>query len=473
MKNDVVSADICVIGAGSAGLSVAAGAAQMGARTVLIEADRMGGDCLNTGCVPSKALLAAAHAAHTVHTVGLFGVQAPTVAVDFAAVHAHVHDVIAQIAPHDSEERFTALGCTVIRAHGSFIDDRTVLAGEKRIRARRFVIATGSRAAKPPIPGLEAGPFLTNETLFGLRELPAHLIVIGAGPVGCEMAQAFRRLGSQVTILDRATMLPKDDPEAVAVLAGQLRSAGIAIHENVDIARIERTPGGVAVILKDESRIGGTHLLVATGRRPNIEDLNLDAAGIDHSQAGITVDARLRTSNRRVFAAGDVAGGPQFTHWAGYHAGIILRNALFRLPAKVDDKALPWVTYTDPELAQVGLTEAAARKRHGDSVRVVRADFADNDRARAERRTTGFAKAVLDRKGRILGATIVGPGAGDLIQHWGLAMSGGLSVGTMAGMIAPYPTLGEISKRAAGAYYTPMLFSRRTRWLVRILGLLG
>lgn len=473
MKNDVVSADICVIGAGSAGLSVAAGAAQMGARTVLIEADRMGGDCLNTGCVPSKALLAAAHAAHTVRTAGLFGVQVPTVTVDFAAVHAHVHDVIGQIAPHDSEERFTALGCTVIRAHGSFIDERTVLAGERRIRARRFVIATGSRAAKPPIPGLDTVPFLTNETLFGLRELPAHLIVIGAGPIGCEMAQAFHRLGSQVTILDRATMLPKDDPEAVAVLAGQLRSAGIAIHENVDIARVERTPEGVAVILKDESRMGGTHLLVAAGRRPNIEDLNLDTAGIDHSQAGITVDARLRTSNRRVFAAGDVAGGPQFTHWAGYHAGIILRNALFRLPARVDDKALPWVTYTDPELAQVGLTEAAARKRHGDSIRVVRADFADNDRARAERRTTGFAKAVLDRKGRILGATIVGPGAGDLIQHWGLAMSGGLSVGTMAGMIAPYPTLGEISKRAAGAYYTPMLFSRRTRWLVRILGLLG
>ena len=473
MKNDVVSADICVIGAGSAGLSVAAGAAQMGARTVLIEADRMGGDCLNTGCVPSKALLAAAHAAHTVRTAGRFGVQVPSATVDFAAVHAHVHDVIAQIAPHDSEERFTALGCTVIRAHGSFIDEKTVLAGEKRIRARRFVVATGSRAAKPPIPGLEAVPFLTNETLFGLRELPAHLIVIGAGPIGCEMAQAFRRLGSQVTILDRATMLPKDDAEAVAVLAEQLRIAGIAIHENVDIARVERTSDGIAVILKDEGRIGGTHLLVATGRRPNIEDLDLDAAGVEYSQAGITVDARLRTSNRRVFAAGDVAGGPQFTHWAGYHAGIILRNALFRLPAKVDDKALPWVTYTDPELAQVGLTKAAARQRDGDSIRVVRADFADNDRARAERRTTGFAKGIVDRKGRILGATIVGPCAGDLIQHWGLAISGRLSIGTMAGMIAPYPTLGEISKRAAGAYYTPMLFSQRTRWLVRILGLLG
>ncbi|WP_300304229.1 FAD-dependent oxidoreductase [Ferrovibrio sp.] len=473
MASEFINADICIIGAGSAGLSVAAGAAQMGARTVLIEANRMGGDCLNTGCVPSKALLAAAHAAHAVRTAGAFGVRVTGATVDYTAVHAHVHDVIAQIAPHDSEERFTKLGCTVIRAHGVFSDERTVTAGDKTVRARRYVVATGSRAALPPIPGLETVPYLTNETLFDLRELPKHLIVIGAGPIGCEMAQAFHRLGAQVTILDRAVMLPKDDPEAVAILAGQLRASGITIRETVGIRRVEPETGGIAIVLDDDSRITGTHLLIAAGRRPNTENLNLDKAGIAHSAAGITVDDRLRTSNKTVFAAGDVAGGPQFTHWAGYHAGIILRNALFRLPARVDDRALPWVTYADPELAQVGLTEDMARKQFGDSIRIVRADFAGNDRARAERRTDGFAKAILDRKGRILGATMIGPNAGELIQHWGLAISGKLGIGAMAGMIAPYPTLGEISKRAAGSYYAPMLFGKRSRWLVRLLGLLG
>jgi len=473
MTSSIINADLCVIGAGSAGLSVAAGAAQMGARTVLIEADRMGGDCLNTGCVPSKALLAAAHTTHVVRNSATFGIHAGDVRVDYMAVHAHVQDVIAQIAPHDSEERFTELGCTVIRAHAAFSDERTVVAGDKTVRARRYVVATGSRAAQPPIPGLDSTPHLTNETLFGLRERPGHLLVIGAGPIGCEMAQAFRRLGAEVTILDRALMLPKDDPEAAAVVAAQLRADGIQIRENVAISRVEAGVAGVAAILGDGSRIAGTHLLIAAGRRPNVENLGLDKAGIEHSAVGIAVDPRLRTSNRNVFAAGDVAGGPQFTHWAGYHASIILRNALFRLPARIDDTALPWVTYTDPELAQVGMTEDMARRQLGDSIRILRTDFTTNDRARAERRTEGFAKAILDRKGRILGATIVGPHAGELIQHWGLAISGKLRIGTMAGVIAPYPTLGEISKRVAGAYYTPMLFGNRTRWLVRLLGLLG
>jgi pyruvate/2-oxoglutarate dehydrogenase complex dihydrolipoamide dehydrogenase (E3) component len=472
MSTDI-SADLCVIGAGSAGLSIAAGAVQMGARTVLIESARMGGDCLNTGCVPSKALLAAAHAAEAVRRTGQFGIEVAPPRIDFQRVHDHVQGVIASIAPHDSEERFRALGCTVLRSQARFTDERTVEAGGTRVRARRFVIATGSRAAIPPIAGLESVPYLTNENVFDLTVLPGHLLVLGAGPIGCEMAQAFRRLGSSVTLLDKGPMMPKDDHEAVAVVRDALVLEGVAVLERVDVGRIEAMPSGVAVIRGDGRRIEGTHLLVAAGRRPNVEGLGLEAAGIAVSAKGVQVDRRLRTSNRRVYASGDVTGGPQFTHWAGYQAGIVLRNALFRLPAKVSEAAITWTTYTDPELAQIGLTEAEARARYGDTIRVLNSAFADNDRARAERQSSGFAKAVTDNKGRILGATIVGRQAGELIQSWALAVSSRRRIGAMASMIAPYPTLGEISKRVAGSYYTPTLFGPRTRWLVRLLGWLG
>ncbi|MDG4603976.1 MAG: FAD-dependent oxidoreductase [Defluviicoccus sp.] len=473
-----ISADICVIGAGSAGLSVAAGAAQMGARTVLIEAARMGGDCLNTGCVPSKALLAAAKAAANIRHAGRFGVQAGEPQVDFVAVNRHVHDVIAQIAPHDSVERFTGLGCTVIQARARFVDERTVEAGEQRIRARRFVIATGSRAAVPPIPGLADIPFLTNENIFENKVLPEHLIVIGGGPIGCEMAQAHRRLGARVSVLDLATILPKDDPDLVAVVRQVLRADGISIEEGAKILKLERRDGGVAVAVAvadgdGEREIVGSHLLVAAGRRPNVEDLGLEAAGVQYGPKGIAVDQRLRTSNRRIFAAGDVAGSYQFTHLAGYHAGIVLRNALFRLPAKVDIGALPWVTYTDPELAQVGLTEVQAHAEGREDVRVLTSTFAENDRARTERATEGLIKVVVSKRGQILGAGIAGAHAGELILPWVLAVGQRMKIGTLAGVIAPYPTFSEISKRAAGSYYTPTLFSPRTRRLVRMLRWLG
>ncbi len=471
-----ISADLCVIGAGSAGLSVAAGAAQMGARTVLIEAARMGGDCLNTGCVPSKSLIAAAKVAATMRRAGRFGVHGGAPGVDFAAVHRHVHDVIAAIAPHDSVERFTGLGCTVIGARARFVDDRTVEAGDHRIRARRFVVATGSRAAVPPIPGLDGVPFFTNETLFENTQLPAHLVIIGAGPIGCEMAQAYRRLGARVSLLDRSAMLPKDDPEPVAVVREAFRADGIELLEGVRIHRIEPRPAGIAVIVADgeaERAIEGSHLLIAAGRRPNVEDLGLDAAGVRYGPKGIEVDARLRTSNKRIFAAGDVVGGYQFTHLAGHHAGIVLRNALFRLQATVDTRALPWVTYTDPELAHVGLTEAQARAAHGGVIRVLHAAFADNDRARAERATEGLIKVVVAKRRHILGASIAGVHAGELILPWVLAIRERLKIGALAGVIAPYPTLSEISKRAAGSYYTPTLFGPRTRLLVRLLRWLG
>ena len=328
----------------------------------------------------------------------------------------------------------------------------------------------------PPIPGLKDVAYLTNENVFENTVLPAHLIVIGAGPIGCEMAQAHRRLGARVTLLDAARMMPNDDVEAVGVVRSRFSAEGIDLREGVKIARVEKNAEGVAVVLSGadgEMVISGSHLLVAAGRKPNVEDLGLEAAGVEFTPKGIKVDARLRSTNGNVYAAGDVAGGLQFTHLAGYHAGIIIRNILFRMPAKAQPSAMPWVTYTDPELAHVGLNEAKARAEHGNAVSVVRAEFSGNDRAQAEAETDGFCKVVLGRGGKILGATIVGAHAGELILPWVLAISQGLKIGAMANVIAPYPTLSEISKRAAGSYYTPTLFSPWTRAVVRFLRIFG
>ncbi|QQP88663.1 FAD-dependent oxidoreductase [Skermanella sp. TT6] len=467
-----VRTDICVIGAGSGGLSVAAGAVQMGASTVLIERGAMGGDCLNYGCVPSKSLLAAARAADAVRHAGRFGVNGHEPEIDFARVHDHVHGVIAAIAPNDSVQRFEGLGVRVIRAEARFTGPDAVEAGGTTVRARRFVLATGSRAATPPIPGLDGVPYLTNETIFERKAAPDHLIVIGGGPIGMEMAQAHRRLGVRVTVLQKDTILPKDDPDLVAVVRDRIRAEGVDLREGAEIARVQRHGNGIAVVLADGGRIEGSDLLVAAGRQANVDGLGLELAGIEYTPRGVKTDARLRTTNRRVHAVGDVAGGPQFTHIAGYHAGIVIRNALFRLPAKVDYSALPWVTYTEPELAHVGMTEAQARQSHGD-VRVLTWGFEENDRAQAERDTEGKVKVLTLPNGRILGASIVGAHAGELIQVWCLAISQKLKIGAVASMIAPYPTLGEAGKRAAGSFYTPKLFSGRTRGLVRFLGRFG
>jgi len=464
--------DLCVIGAGSGGLAVAAGAAQMGAEVVLVERGIMGGDCLNFGCVPSKSLLAAARIADLWRRGAGLGIAYARPRIDFAAVADSVQRVIAEIAPNDSAERFEGLGVRVLRAEARFTSPRTVHAGGVEIRPRRFVIATGSQPAVPPIPGLDDVPYLTNETVFANHDLPEHLIVIGGGPIGIEMAQAHRRLGARVTVLDVGPLLPRDDPELSAILAGRLSSEGIVVRPGIEIADIGRTEKTVAVRLASGERISGSHLLVAAGRRPTIEGLDLAAAGIAATAQGITVDAQLRTTNRRVFAIGDVVGGPQFTHVALYHAGIVIRNALFRIPAKVDYRALPWVTYTDPELAQVGLTEAGSRAIEG-APRVLRWRFAENDRAQTERETEGMVKVVTRGNGHILGASILGAGAGDLILPWALAISQKLKIGALANLIVPYPTRGEASKRAAGSYYTPTLFSARTRRLVRLLARLG
>jgi len=471
----MLSVDLCVIGAGSGGLTVAAGASQMGATVALVERGRMGGDCLNYGCVPSKALLAAARAAEQMRQAGRLGIERHEPRIDFAQVMDHVQGVIEAIAPHDSQERFEGLGVKVIRAEARFVARNRVEAGGETIEARRFVIATGSAPLVPPIPGLAETPYLTNESLFENDRKPAHLVVIGGGPIGLEMAQAHRRLGVTVTVVEQKTILPKDDPELVDVVRAQLLAEGVILLEQAEVTRVDKAAGGVAVTVRragGDVRVAGSHLLVAAGRKPGVEGLNLEAAGVAFGPKGIETDRRLRTANRRIYAIGDVTGRFPFTHAAGYHAGIVLRNALFRLPAKVDDRAMPWVTFTDPELAQVGLGEAEARRAHG-KVTVLRWPFHDNDRAQAERTTEGFAKAVLDGSGRILGAAIVGPHAGELLQPWCLAIANGLRIGALAGLVAPYPTLGEINKRLAGSYYTPKLFNERTRKIVRFLLRLG
>jgi len=463
--------DLCVIGAGSGGLAVAAGAAQLGASVVLIERGRMGGDCLNYGCVPSKSLLAASRLANAWRHGAQFGIAYAPPQVDFAAVADGVERVIARIAPNDSVERFEGLGVRVIGAEARFVDRRTVRAGDSEIRPRRFVIATGSSPVVPPIPGLDRVPYFTNETVFANRTAPSHLIVIGGGPVGIELAQAHRGLGAAVTVIDAGPLLPHDDPELTWLLAQRLAEDGVSLKPSVTVAGIAQTGSEIIVTLATGERIAGSHLLVAAGRRPNLAALDLLAAEIAATSAGITVDRRLRTTNRRAFAIGDAAGGPQFTHIALYHAGIVIRNALFRLPARVDYRALPWVTYTDPELAQAGLSEAAASKVG--PTRVLRWSFAENDRAHTERDTAGEVKIIASRRGRILGAAILGAAAGDLILPWALAISQKLKIGAMANLIVPYPTRGEAGKRAAGSFYTPTLFAPRTRRLVRLLARFG
>jgi pyruvate/2-oxoglutarate dehydrogenase complex dihydrolipoamide dehydrogenase (E3) component len=469
LRNGVLQADLLVIGAGSAGLSVAAGAVQMGASVVLVEKAKMGGDCLNTGCVPSKALIAAAHAANAIRSAGRFGVRTSNPSIDFAAVHDHVHQVIAKIAVHDSVERFEGLGVTVMQGAARFVAPHVVAVRDRKITARRIVIATGSKAAVPPIPGLSDVPCLTNETVFDLKNLPQRLIVIGGGPIGVEMAQAFRRLGSEVCVVEQFGLLAKDEPEAVEIVRKRLAFEGVSIHEQTSVLHAKRNGDAVEISIKTASGetavVPGTHILVAAGRTPNVAELGLEEAGIAFGAKGIQVDRRMRTNNRRAFAIGDVAAGPQFTHIAGYHAGIVIRNALFALPVKAEYVAMPWVTYTDPELAHVGLTEAMARGE-GHDVRVLRWQLSMNDRAQTERDSEGLAKIVVGRRGRILGATIVAPRAGELIGMWGLAIAGGLKIGAIASMIAPYPTFSEISKRVAGSYYTPSLFSSRTRSIV-------
>ena len=465
-----IKTDIIVIGGGSGGLSVAAGAAQMGANVVLFEDGEMGGDCLNTGCVPSKALLAAGKAAH--HTSGNaeMGITGITAIVDFATTKAHVADVIATIAPHDSIDRFEGLGVTVIRERACLAGRSKVQSATHTVTARYIVIATGSRPLVPPIAGLDRTPFHTNETIFADPEKPDHLLIIGGGPIGIEMAQAHVRLGCRVTVVEAATIMGRDDTELVKILKSHLTDEGITFIEGVAVTKVAGDKGEIMATLADGQMLTASHLLVAVGRRPSTDGLDLAAAGISATPAGITTDKRLRTSTRNIFAIGDVTGRAQFTHMAGYHAGIVIRNMLFKLPARLNDSIIPWVTYSDPELAQVGLTEAAAADMWGGSnIQVMRVPLANIDRAIAERRREGMVKIVTHKNGRILGASILAPNAGEMILAWVLAISSEQKIGKMASLIAPYPTFGDASKQAAGHFFTDKLFSQRTRRIVKFL----
>jgi pyruvate/2-oxoglutarate dehydrogenase complex dihydrolipoamide dehydrogenase (E3) component len=473
--SDVIKTDLCIIGAGSGGLSVAAAAAMMKVPVVLIERSHMGGDCLNVGCVPSKALIAAARHAASMREAEAFGFAPVEIKPAHNRIAAHVRSVIDAIAPNDSEHRFCALGATVIRGEARFADPKTVAVGDQLIKARRFVIATGSSPSIPAIPGLDKVPYLTNESLFDLNRKPARLVVIGAGPIGMEMAQAHARLGSEVIVIDPVGLLTREDPDAARVVRKALEADGVEFRIGSGIAAVSGSGERLKVHVADpvgEHIIECTHILVATGRKPATASLNLEAAGIAYDAKSIRTDARLRTTNTKVYAIGDVAGAPQFTHRANYHAGLVLRNALFRLPVKADDTLIPRVTFTDPEIATIGLSESEAFKT-GNGMRALRWPFAENDRAQAEKRTEGFVKVMVDRKGRILGVTIVGLHAGELITPWTLAMANKLKVSAMTGIVFPYPTLSEASKRAATGFLLPQLRSPMLQRALRFMRLFG
>ena len=463
-----LSVDVCVIGAGSGGLTVAAFCAMLGAPVVLIEKGEMGGDCLNVGCVPSKALIAAARRAEDIRTARLFGIGPDVPSVDFAAVRTHIRDTIATIAPTDSVARFTALGVRVIKGEARFTDPKTVQVGETTIKARRFVIATGSRPAVPDIAGLADVPFFTNETIFDLAECPRHLAVLGGGAIGLELAQAFRRLGAEVTIFERDRILAKEDGEMTDVVRRRLLADGITIHEGSEVSRVERDGADIrvhAVRDGEEGAIGVSHVLVALGRKPNLDALGLEAAGIAASPRGVTVDKGLRTTNTRVYAIGDVTGEAGFTHVAGWHGSLVAQNILFRRPIRTDRTAVPRVTYTDPELAHVGLMETEARARDP-KARVLRWPLAENDRAVATRRCDGHVKLVVGHKGAILGCSIAAAEAGELIAPYAVALAKGMTVQDLSGIILPYPTLSEAGKRAAGTYF---IASLSNPWIGRIV----
>ncbi len=459
--------DVVVIGAGSAGLTAAGGPAMFGLKAALIEEGPMGGDCLNTGCVPSKAIIAAAHRAHEAATATQLGITLDPAKVDFTAVMAHVHGAIATIAPVDSQERFEGMGVRVYRGRGVLRDDRTVEVNGETIKAKRIVIATGSRPRVPPIAGLDTVPYLTNHNLWGLTELPSHLAIIGAGAIGIEMAQAFRRLGSTVTLIEAAKPMPRDDAEAVAMIVDALSREGVTILTETGVDSVAKSATGIVITVAGGETIEASHLLVSAGRAPNVEGLGLEAAGVTIGKDGIIVDGRRRTSNPRIFAIGDCRQGPRFTHTSGNDGSVATINIALGFPSKIDHRALPWVTYTDPELAQVGLTEVAARERHG-QVEVTRQNFHHNDRAIAEGDTRGFIK-MMRHNGKVVGVTIIGRGAGELILPWSLAITGKASSFAMGSAIVPYPNRSDLSRAVAFAAHEPAVFGPWSKRLARFV----
>lgn len=462
------SHDVIVIGAGSGGLTAAGGCAMFGLKPLLIERGPMGGDCLNTGCVPSKALIAAAHRAHDMRNAAEFGIANVVPQVDFRAVHDAVHAAIKAIEPHDSVERFEGMGVEVVRGDATFTGRKSLTVGGKTYSAPRIVIAVGSRAFVPPIEGLDAVPYLTNHNVWDLTELPGRLIVLGGGPIGMEMAQAFRRLGSEVVVATKGRPFPKDDADAAAIVIERLTGEGIELIHDAEAHAVQKTADGLTLTLKDGRTLTGTHLLIATGREVNFDGLGLEAAGVAYDKRGITVDARRRTSAKHIYAIGDCRDGPRFTHASGYEGGNVALEISLGLPAKANYDALPWVTYTDPELAQVGLTEQDARKRFGDKVTVWREDFDHNDRAVTERETVGFVKLVKHGS-KVVGGTVVGRGAGDLILPIAMMIAGKSSTFGIASLIVPYPNRSEHIKAAAFASDEAKVFNKWSRGWARFL----
>ncbi|MFV1973883.1 MAG: NAD(P)/FAD-dependent oxidoreductase [Thiohalobacterales bacterium] len=459
--------DLVIIGGGAGGLVVASVAAQLGLKVTLIEkAEKLGGDCLHYGCVPSKTLIHAARVASLMRRGPEFGLPVCEPEVDLGKVADHVQSVIDRIQVHDDPERFRGYGCEVIFGAAAFITTRKVQVDDQVIRGRRFLIATGSQPLIPPIEGLEQAGYLTNEDLFSLRELPARLVVLGGGPVGLEMAQAFARLGSDVTVVERLPhLLPQEDPEVADVLQAHLESEGMAVHTSTSVERVSRDGNETLVGCDDGLVLKTDALLVAVGRRPVVDGLGLDVAGVTHDAKGVTVDRRQRTSQKHIYACGDVCGPYPLTHMAEYQAGIVISNAIFRVPKKTDYRVVPWVTYTDPELARVGLTEQQARDKGIEPV-VLRFPFQDIDRAITDRETSGLAKLVV-HKGKILGASILGPHAGELIHEIALAMKTGASIGDISATIHAYPTLAQVHRRTVNTWYGQKLFSPGTRRLVK------
>lgn len=459
--------DLLILGGGTAGLTAAVLAAGLGARTALVERDRTGGDCLWTGCVPSKSLLATAELAHAMRDAGTLGLDATEPKVDLARVLARVREVQARIEPHDSPERLAALGVDVLAGQAAFTGPRSLhVDGVGDVAARAVLIATGSEPVVPPIEGLDGAGYLTTDTVWELDELPDRLVVLGGGPIGCELGMAFARLGSSVTIIEADDrLLPREEAEAGQLLADRFTAEGITVLTGTSAARVDSAASAVATTNGGvEGSVGYDRLLVATGRRARTADLGLDAAGVRLGSRGeLVLDGRLHTTARGVYAAGDVTGELPFTHVAAYQAGVATLNALFLLPRKADYRSLPWVTFTDPEVARVGLTEVEARERWGEGARTARFDYGSSDRALAAGRGYGFAKLVGDPKGRLVGATVAAPMGGEVIGELAGIIGRRGRMDAIYRTVHPYPTFAQSAAVAGGEVLRERWFTDRTR----------